>query len=181
MVDRLFFLNMPGVPVDNRWTAFHPFTSWLVLLFGFNMVGFLAWAIAFAGHDEHPESASTAGLNETQLLRLENGKRMKKANDAISEPLLFLARGLCTLCTAKHLDEWTGSSQSSKYTHTSLDINGAQPRAIDFQGGAHNAKSLKCGPIWVWRSGEFWIDAAGVERVQRIDSTPHGPGAAGKA
>ena len=69
-VERLLFRSLPGIPAENRWTAFHPFASFMLVLMGVFEMGFSAWQLAFAAHEELDEEHSEKNLSPEQLAEI---------------------------------------------------------------------------------------------------------------
>ena len=57
---RVFHMLL-GLPAENRWTAYHPFMSWLVMSIGLYELGSAAFMLAF---DTEPEVAEDATEQE---------------------------------------------------------------------------------------------------------------------
>ena len=101
----LLFEESPGIPAEDRWTAFHPFASWMCLFSGLFSIGCECWLWAFRDSEELARDVKEEGSPE-HIQRIQNGKRMKASKDMMRHRLLLMARGFTMLMAARHLDRW---------------------------------------------------------------------------
>ena len=105
-VRTLFFVAVPGVPVENRWTAFYPFLSWMLSMGGLFSLGSRGFLYAFDNDREEDEHASEQDLSEEALFRLLNGKRMRSSKQLFKDILMAQLKGFTALGVGKALDRF---------------------------------------------------------------------------
>ena len=76
-----------------------------IALSAFN-IGGPSFLLAFASSEVYDDGYSEVGLNAEQLVRVQNGKRMRAVKVIAKDPLPFVAKSLATLIVARPLDSW---------------------------------------------------------------------------
>ena len=142
-VECVFFTALPGVPCENRWTAFYPFLCWTLLLFMLFQIGARAWLKAFGGDATCDEDANETGLEPEALFRVLNGKRMRRCTAMARDVQNLVLRGLVTMLVGNPLDV---------FMHLMLRDIG-QTRYFDFR-----ARESAMGREWRRLDSPFYTD-----------------------
>ena len=159
--EELCFARLPGVPAENKWTTVFPIFIWAMVLHLFQ-IGPDAWQRAFIGRAAFADDVPEVG-DPDEIQRIQNGKRMRRANELWERPLPFLLRGLCLLMGVCPADRYIGHMLKDVGPVHFLDYSLRRTAAGLDQGGIYrqwgfDAEHEEKEPtLWDFCSRDLWL------------------------